>query len=131
MKDLKIEVPEGYEVDKEKSTFERIVFKKKDGRVREVIDLASDIKLTNQDIDSINALKILLLVRQQWINDYDPNWKPNWGGGTENWCIYRLESDICVNYFYSQFYELSFPTQEMAEDFRRTFNELLRVYFKV
>ena len=27
MKELKIEVPEGYEVDKEKSTFERIIFK--------------------------------------------------------------------------------------------------------
>ena len=29
MKELKIEVPQGYEVDKENSTFERIVFKKK------------------------------------------------------------------------------------------------------
>lgn len=28
MKELKIEVPEGYEIDKEKSTFEKIVFKK-------------------------------------------------------------------------------------------------------
>ena len=28
MKELKIEVPEGYEVDKEKSTFEKIIFKK-------------------------------------------------------------------------------------------------------
>ena len=30
MKELKIEIPTGYEIDKEKSTFERIVFKKKD-----------------------------------------------------------------------------------------------------
>lgn len=28
-KELKIEIPEGYEIDKEKSTFEKIVFKKK------------------------------------------------------------------------------------------------------
>ena len=28
MKELKIEVPQGYEIDKEKSTFEKIVFKK-------------------------------------------------------------------------------------------------------
>ena len=27
-KELKIQVPEGYEIDKEKSTFEKIVFKK-------------------------------------------------------------------------------------------------------
>lgn len=29
MKELKIEVPKGYEIDKENSTFERIIFKKK------------------------------------------------------------------------------------------------------
>lgn len=29
MKEVKIEVPEGCEIDKEKSTFEKIVFKKK------------------------------------------------------------------------------------------------------
>ena len=28
-KELKIDIPEGYEIDKENSTFERIVFKKK------------------------------------------------------------------------------------------------------
>ena len=28
-KELKIQIPEGYEIDKEKSTFEKIVFKKK------------------------------------------------------------------------------------------------------
>lgn len=27
-KELKIEIPKGYEIDKEKSTFEKIVFKK-------------------------------------------------------------------------------------------------------
>ena len=155
VKELIIKPEEGYEVDKEKSTFERIVFKKKDGRVRKweelgkvggfYIDYNSEIYEgehdsfnnnknifpTKQDAESALALSELLQYRQQWINDNDPNWKPFWDGGTENWCIHRLESDICVNYFYSQFYELSFPTQEMAEDFRRTFNELLRVYFKV
>lgn len=29
-KEVKIQIPEGYEIDREKSTFERIVFKKKD-----------------------------------------------------------------------------------------------------
>ena len=28
IKELKIEVPQGYEIDKQKSTFEKIVFKK-------------------------------------------------------------------------------------------------------
>ena len=30
MKELKIEIPTGYEIDKEKSTFAKIVFQKKD-----------------------------------------------------------------------------------------------------
>ena len=33
-KELKITIPEGYEIDKEKSTFEKIVFKKKDTKPR-------------------------------------------------------------------------------------------------
>lgn len=155
MKDLKIEVPEGYEIDKKKSTFERIVFKKKDGRVRKwaqlggikgycvsslsnISDYEENAKDSNkntfptkQDAESALALSQLLQFRQQWINDYNPNWKPVWDGNTKNWCINRSESDICVYGFYSQYYELSFPTKEMAEDFLDTFEELLRVYFKV
>lgn len=33
-KELKIEIPLGYEIDKEKTTFEKIVFKKKDSKPR-------------------------------------------------------------------------------------------------
>lgn len=33
-KELNIEIPVGYEIDKEKSTFEKIIFKKKDNRPR-------------------------------------------------------------------------------------------------
>lgn len=33
-KELKINIPEGYEIDKEKSTFEKIVFKKKENKPR-------------------------------------------------------------------------------------------------
>lgn len=132
MKDLIIKPEEGYEIDKDKSTFERIVFKKKDGRVRSWEYLHfSQRNLPSKDVFLIKALTKLLIIRQQWINDYDPNWKPVWDGNTKNWCINRAESDICVYGFYSQYYELSFPTKEMAEDFLDTFEELLSVYFKV
>ena len=33
-KELKITIPEGYEIDKDNSTFEKIVFKKKDTKPR-------------------------------------------------------------------------------------------------
>lgn len=38
MKNLKIQVPEGYEIDKEKSTFEEIIFKKKEDKLPTSVD---------------------------------------------------------------------------------------------
>ena len=35
-KELKIQIPEGYEIDKENSTFEKIVFKKKDTKTKKL-----------------------------------------------------------------------------------------------
>ena len=132
MKDLKIEVPEGYEIDKEKSTFERIVFKKKDGRVRSWERLpCSESYLTDKDVSSIEALKKLLMIRQQWINDYDPNWEPVWNSGRGVWCVWRKYCIINVGEFSATYHELSFPTEEMANDFAETFGDLLKVYFNI
>lgn len=51
-KEVKIQIPEGYEIDREKSTFERIVFKKKG--------------LTYKDV-----MKALLSGRKGYFIDYD------------------------------------------------------------
>ena len=41
-KEVKISIPEGYEIDKEKSSFEKIVFKKKGKEIKKWIDLVGN-----------------------------------------------------------------------------------------
>lgn len=43
MKNLKIDIPEGYEIDEQKSTFSEIIFKKKSGNIRERIQIIKDV----------------------------------------------------------------------------------------
>lgn len=42
-KEVKISIPEGYEIDKEKSSFERIIFKKKEKEIKKWIDLVGNV----------------------------------------------------------------------------------------
>ena len=41
--ELNISIPEGYEIDKEKSSFERIIFKKKEKEIKKWIDLVGNV----------------------------------------------------------------------------------------
>src|SRR5574344_373314 len=41
-KEVKISIPEGYEIDNEKSSFERIIFKKKEKEIKKWIDLVGN-----------------------------------------------------------------------------------------
>ena len=48
-KELKIDIPEGYEIDKENSTFERIVFKKKNTYPKSWEEFCKNSKITNPE----------------------------------------------------------------------------------
>ena len=48
-KELKIDIPEGYEIDKENSTFERIVFKKKCTYPKSWEEFCENNKITNKE----------------------------------------------------------------------------------
>lgn len=62
-KEVKVKIPEGYEVDKEKSTFEEpinIVFKKKDNEVRNWNDLVGKkVPSGSKVIDTLSNISIL------------------------------------------------------------------------
>lgn len=117
-KELKIEIPKGYEIDKENSTFEKIVFKKVEEKltygkiVNELftgkryyytndygtIKESADPQKVNDfcDTDPNNApterqLKILLAINKLMnVAHYlNDGWKPNWNdGGQEKFYIY-------------------------------------------
>lgn len=79
-KEVKIQVPEGYEIDKENSTFECIKFKKKDLTLTEIfnefVNPIYNIELacsTAAHMDKIDAINNLIFVAK-YLND---GWVPN------------------------------------------------------
>ena len=151
-KELKIQIPDGYEIDKEKSTFEKIVFKKKeDTKPRsweEYLELNTgfDGCGINWNMDGgiqrtglhhrgkaivpteygapFIAMMQLMSLRQAWIGD----WKPDWSCGySSNYCVVGVGDrfDVCI--LIKCRHALSFPTEEMAIDFINCFKDLLEI----
>ena len=149
-KELKIQIPEGYEIDKEKSTFEKIVFKEKENTKprswKEYLELNTgfDGCGINWNMDGgvqttglhhrgkaivptkygapFIAMMQLMSLRQEWIRD----WKPGWKDST-NWCIIFRMGVLEVDFFNYTAHPLSFQTEEIAEDFMNTFKDLLNI----
>ncbi len=151
-KEIKITIPEGYEIDKQKSTFEKIVFKKKDNKypktwkecIYNLMNLETEFcyitehsgfkEIKNCYINTENynllpskeiAEKFLILqklytCRQAYIGD----WKPDINNYKQiKYClIYEMNSIILGNYS-STCRIFSFPTKEMAEEFKINFND--------
>ena len=141
-KELKIEVPQGYEIDRQKSTFEKIIFKKIPENPKTWEEYCSLMKgktvyYTNCNNITVSgfsdahdkfakkkraeqfiALGKLLQLRDYWVKGYDTFsyivWSDNcsivyvcyWGGVTP--------------------YPLTFPTKEMAEEFKDCFSDLIK-----
>lgn len=155
MKTMKINVPDGYEIDKEKSTFEEIVFKKIDTKPRSWEEFCENYPVKNEvyingtsyifhrtdgeerernktydknllpSIEyakAILALCQLISLRQVWIGDWEPDYTDYC---TNKYCIIFIEENIKVvkyNYFR---HPLSFPTEEMANEFVECFKDLI------
>lgn len=91
MKDMKITPPKGYEIDREKSTFEHIVFKEIIKDIRECINSMKDVFELNDtteeefnkkwrgfdDHEVGNAEEKLI------VNAYNQGQKPNWKDSNE------------------------------------------------
>lgn len=152
-KELKITIPEGYCIDESKSTFEKIVFKKKDTKPRSWEEYCKNFKgqyyyiqdyrdniatsftpdglisahknyVPSEELaEAFLAMMQLMSLRQAWIGD----WEPNWNGRKFYNCIVILDNKYIVEYFSKYRQVLSFPTKEMAEDFMTTFKDLLEI----
>ena len=141
-KELKIEVPQGYEIDRQKSTFEKIVFKKIPENPKTWEEYCSLMKgktvyYTNCNTITVSgfsdahdkfvnkkraeqfiALGKLLQLRDYWVKGYDT-------------FSYIVWSDNCrmvyVRYWAGVTpYPLTFPTKEMAEEFKDCFEDLIK-----
>lgn len=156
-KKLKINIPKGYEIDKENSTFEEIVFKKvedplaklpktweeyykhtknspsyywndccKTNVVASVFTGFYNEFSTEERVKQYVALGRLLQLRDYWVGDWE------WGGifDTSIYAIYNNVAIIpIVSAVHSDNYPLTFPTREMAEEFKNYFEGLIKVAY--
>ncbi len=148
-KELKIEIPKGYEIDKEKSTFEKIVFKKIDNRPKtweEYCELtkgntsnyANSTTLivykdrfngaynefsTKERAEQFIAIGKLMQLRDYWVKGYKKT--------EEEYVIYiTCQGDIRVTTWHNKFMKkLTFPTVEMANDFINCFRDLIKTAY--
>ena len=155
MKELKIEVPEGYEIDEKNSTFEKIIFKpleenkypetwedcikllKNKGTSFAFIHGNSDIgiitspKTSSRDFNLLpskeDAKKFLTLQKLYTCRQaYIGNWKPDWiNFDISKYIITASKNKLTINTHYSDNRSFSFPTFEMAEEFPKNFKDLL------
>lgn len=149
-KELKITPPEGYEIDREKSTLEHIVFKEvskkfpskwEDLPILKGCYISSDSKvvgINNGTIEEINkniwptkelaeaalALSQLMQLRQAWIGD----WKPDFTSSTSKYVIMNYKDKVSADLqSYQVSHILTFPNAGLRDNFFTTFKDLLEI----
>lgn len=149
-KKLKINIPEGYEIDKEKSTFEEIVFKKVDSLsnlpktweeycslmegktihypdynyiiVRSFQD-AYNMFETEERAKQFIAFGKLLQLRDYWVRGYKEFKYALLVTRNENILVYNWSGYRTYPHI------LTFPTEKMAEEFKECFSDLIKKVF--
>ena len=147
-KELKIEVPQGYEIDRQKSTFDKIIFKKipenpktweeycertknnvsyfwssPNSIIKSWFDGSYYEFVTEERVRQYVTLSKLLQLRDYWIS----NWKRNSRSLANTYLIYNEGvRNIVVAKIYSENFPLTFPTREMAEEFKNCFEDLIK-----
>ena len=142
-------IPEGYEIDKEKSDERKIVLKKIEdkradswkeysdmmkGKDSYVVDMYGNVRNTKfsdapvvgefEDKEGARvfaAFSRLIKLRKNWVGD----WKPDWKSGDPIFIIVNNRNSIRSGRSWYVNNPLSFPTEELCEAFVDTFKDLL------
>ena len=146
-KEIKIEVPQGYEIDRQKSTFEKIIFKKipENPKTWEeycslmkgktvyypdcnyiIISDFSDAHImfeTKERARQFIALGKLMQLRDYWVRGYKEFKYALLVTRNENILVYDWSG------YHTYPHILTFPTKEMAEDFKECFSDLIKKAF--
>lgn len=156
-KELKITIPEGYEIDKDNSTFEKIAFKKKDTKPRswnrkprsweEYLELNTGFDGAGIDwncggvqttglhhrgkaiVPTHLAQPFIAMMQLMSLRQaWIGDWKPDLSCVySNNYCIIGVGDRFYVCNLGKSRCALSFPTEEMATDFMNTFKDLLEI----
>ena len=146
-KKLKINIPEGYEIDKEKSTFEEIVFKKVEDPLAKLPktweeyyehtknspsycwnDFYKTGVVTSVFTGFYNEFSTKERVKQYaalgkllQLRDY---WVGEWKRNSDN--IYVIYKNVIMVAMPNSDFPLTFPTRKMAEKFKNYFEDLIK-----
>lgn len=147
-KEMKIEVPAGYMIDKEKSTFEKIVFKKIERELPKsweelhmikgwfvengsgiyefencfTISKNRNLFPTKEEAEACVALAQLCQLRDR----YNDGWKPDWNNGKEyKYSIVINNGRPFVETYFNVQKVLSFKTKELRDKFLENFRDLI------
>ena len=149
-KEVKIEVPQGYEIDRQKSTFEKILFKKINplsklpktweeycslmkGKTMYYTNCntitvsgfsdAHDKFVNKKRAEQFIALGQLMQLRDYWVREYKEFKYALLVTRNENILVYAW------SWYHTYPHILTFPTKEMAEEFKECFPDLLKKAF--
>ena len=151
-KKLKINIPEGYEIDRENSTFEEIVFKKVEDPLAKLpktweeyykqtknspsyywnncceTSVVTSVFTgfynefsTEERVKQYVALGKLLQLRDYWVKGYSEFRYAVYGD--------RLDGTAICDWRENSNHPLTFPTEEMAEEFKNCFENLIKEAF--
>lgn len=148
IKELKIETPQGYEIDTEKSTFAKIVFKKIPEKQKtweeyceltegepsffadchNVISVSRYVGAYNEFSTKERAEQFIAIGKLMQLRDY---WVKGYKKTEEEYVIYiTSQGDIRVTTWHNKFMKtLTFPTEEMANDFINCFRDLIKTAY--
>lgn len=147
MKELKIEIPEGYEIDKEKSSFEKIVFKKKIGvNCWEDLRNITGVYITDDSVFDLTknspnnqgnknvfinekyAKSALALAQiSQLLPYYDTD--VDWTLRNNKFCISRIGNEIKIEIWIGIHHVLAFNTKSEAERFLEHNEQLVKDFY--
>lgn len=159
-KEITISIPDGYEIDKEKSSFEKIIFKKKKQVIKTWDDLLGKDVPKKSIFISDNSLLHESYYKGNTFCPYDKNTfidkrhakaalaiaqisqlMPYFGGSItdEEWndinipkySLYRSEDKIVKSIKYLSYYFLSFHTVEQRNSFLENNRELVKDYLMI
>lgn len=148
-----INIPEGYEIDKEQSNERKIVLKKIENKsARSWKEYCEKMKGKNsyfynnanrrivnsqfgsepvlsefedmEDVETLEAFSKLLRLRKDWVGE----WKPDYKNSEPKFAIIIKENKIIKaagNFIVN--YSMSFPTEKMRDEFVDTFRDLLEI----
>ena len=148
-KEMKIQVPEGYEIDRENSTFENIIFRKTERKLPKkwedlenvngyYADSWGDVRCyygvntpdhtnknifpTKEEAEACLALAQLCQLRDR----YNDGWKPNWNSTAETkYVIEIFKNNIVKNLYGGKHRILAFKTEDLRDKFLENFKDLI------